>query len=446
LFLKSKIVSDLQKQVLKLQKKIALKNMETAKNKAEQQEGMINVLQKKPVVTNVQRKAVPSGRIGGKAAPKDLDATSSGDDDESSDEDDDDAVQEAETDSDDDDMDVVVKDFRWKSVEKTKGYLIVRFNDAEMDQKMDLRPLLHDYPEQVVRFMWEKYSQSVHAMNYVEACARGEISLGGKKKPVIKGFKSLKDYLEGMPWKDVPVLRLQQQPAWDEKVLKRKEPSKQRGKPIVGRGNQMKELGDKDMVSQSGPLIQKRGEEVVRAAVGEMVSVVDHATTRVTAVGVKKGIGVKETIKVAASVLDSPDDQSLEFESTDFESDEERIHCSILGVNHDWEEFACGSWVTKGNVLCDKRCIGTRNGVICERKFVDKGFGIGNKQHCSDDAFHPTVGNPAWGCKKCRRVMCSQCKTYYVTNERFQSPGRNVGVGNDRARRMNDGNVYRGNK
>jgi hypothetical protein len=135
-----------------------------------------------------------------------------------------------------------------------------------------------------------------------------------------------------------------------------------------------------------------------------------------------------------------PDDQSLVFESTDFESDEERVHCTIMGVNHDWEEFVCGSWVREGHILCDKRCIGTRNGVVCGRKFVEKGFGIGNKQHCSDSSFHPTVGNPAWGCKKCRRVMCSQCKTYYVTNEKFQSPGRKSGVGNDRARRMNGTN------
>jgi hypothetical protein len=73
----------------------------------------------------------------------------------------------------------------------------VRFDDEEVDQQMELKPLLHDYPELVIRFMWEKYSQLEQTMHYVEQCAKGGITLGGKRKQVMKGFKSLRDYLEG---------------------------------------------------------------------------------------------------------------------------------------------------------------------------------------------------------------------------------------------------------
>jgi hypothetical protein len=41
------------------------------------------------------------------------------------------------------------------------------------------------------------------------------------------------------------------------------------------------------------------------------------------------------------------------------------------------------------------------------------------------------------GAKGVDEQMCNQCKTYYVTNEKFQSPGRKSGVGNNRAKRIN---------
>jgi hypothetical protein len=126
LFVQSKIVSDLQKQVLKLQRKIEKKNMEAARNKADQQEGMINVLQKKSASANVQRRPVPSTRPVKKALPKDNDENSSGGDEDSSDKEDDDVNDESSEESEkdaetDDDMNLVVKDFRWSSIEKKKG-------------------------------------------------------------------------------------------------------------------------------------------------------------------------------------------------------------------------------------------------------------------------------------------------------------------------------------
>jgi hypothetical protein len=175
-----------------------------------------------------------------------------------------------------------------------KGYLIVRFNDSEIDQRMDLQPLLHDYPEQVIRFMWEKYSRSAQAMSYVEECAKGEITLGRKKTAVMQGFKSLNHYLEGKPWRDVSVMRLQQQPAWDEKVLKKKEPPKKNGKPIADGERQLQDGGNKGLVSRDFGLSQMQVDAVGRAAVREVESTVDHSATAVMDVGGGRESELKE--------------------------------------------------------------------------------------------------------------------------------------------------------
>jgi hypothetical protein len=124
--------------------------------------------------------------------------------------------------------------------------------------------------------------------------------------------------------------------------------------------------------------------------------------------------------------------------STDFdldkESKKEMEACGTVGVNHDWEEFATRDWVRKGQLLFQKQCIGTRNGGICGRMFVNHAF-LGTKMNFTDTEYRPNAACPAWGCKKCRRAMCDPCKDNYVTNEKLQSRGRNSGVGNDRAHR-----------
>jgi hypothetical protein len=126
------------------------------------------------------------------------------------------------------DKDPVVKDFCWKSIARKSGYLIVRFDNEEANQQTDSKPLLHNYPELVIWFMWEKYSQLDQTMRYVEQCEIGGITLGGKRKEAMKGFKSLRDYLESKTWKDVMIPRFQQQPAWDENVSRQKWHQKER--------------------------------------------------------------------------------------------------------------------------------------------------------------------------------------------------------------------------
>jgi hypothetical protein len=64
------------------------------------------------------------------------------------------------------DKDPVVKDFSWKFIARKSGYLIVRSDNEEVNQQMDLKPLLHNYPELVIQ-----YSQSDQTMCYIEQCA-----------------------------------------------------------------------------------------------------------------------------------------------------------------------------------------------------------------------------------------------------------------------------------
>jgi hypothetical protein len=108
---------------------------------------------------------------------------------------------------------------------------------------------------------------------------------------------------------------------------------------------------------------------------------------------------------------------------------------ATVGANHVWEEFALSGWVAPKKLLYEKRCIGTREGRICDRKFENLLSMKGNKTNFTDPEYRPTGGNPAWGCKTCKRAMFTPCKMNYVVNEKLQSPGRNSGVGNDREKR-----------
>jgi hypothetical protein len=197
-YLQSKVVSDLRKEKQKLQKKVQMEAQAKARNRADQQEGMIQILQKKTAAPNNVRKSVSTGKLVGKTGQREV--SSDGEDEGSSNEegsdnsednkiahgntsfvddnDEDNKIAHGSTsfvDGDDEeevDKDPVVKDFCWKSVARKSGYLIVRFDDEETDQQMELKPLLHHYPELVIRFMWEKYSQSEQTMHYVEQCAK----------------------------------------------------------------------------------------------------------------------------------------------------------------------------------------------------------------------------------------------------------------------------------
>jgi hypothetical protein len=252
-------VSDLRKEIQKLQKKVQMEAQAKARNRADQQEGMIQILQKKTAAPSNVRRSVSTGKSVGKTGQREVD--SDGEDEGSRDEEgsnnsEDNKIAHGGTsfvDNDDEEEveeDPVVKDFCWKSVARKSGYLIVRFDDEEVDQQMELKPLLHNYPELVIRFMWEKYSQSEQTMHYVEQCAKGGITLGGKRKQVMKGFKSLRDYLEGKTWKDVTIPQFQQQPAWDENVSRQKAKSKGKKKSAPSTEHQMPHSGTKDQVGR----------------------------------------------------------------------------------------------------------------------------------------------------------------------------------------------------
>jgi hypothetical protein len=128
--------------------------------------------------------------------------------------------------------------------------------------------------------------------------------------------------------------------------------------------------------------------------------------------------------------------------STDFDLDEESKKemeaCATVG--YCWSKSQLGGVCNKrlgvqgAAILFQKQCIGTRNGGICGRMFVNHAF-LGTKMNFTDTEYCPTAACPAWGCKKCSRAMCDPCKGNYLTNEKLQSLGRNNGVGNDCANR-----------
>jgi hypothetical protein len=78
---------------------------------------------------------------------------------------------------------------------------------------------------------------------------------------------------------------------------------------------------------------------------------------------------------------------------------------------HDWHECYDGSYVTSGVLQGGKRCIGLRDGTVCNRLFCAKV--LDDKKHISDTEFHPRRVCPAWGCNHCRQGMCHPCKAGY---------------------------------
>jgi hypothetical protein len=72
-----------------------------------------------------------------------------------------------------------VHDFCWKSSSQQNGYLLVLFDDSNVNEKVDLKTMLQDFPENVIRFMWEKYSRLEKVMSCVEQCAKGDLLLAG---------------------------------------------------------------------------------------------------------------------------------------------------------------------------------------------------------------------------------------------------------------------------
>jgi hypothetical protein len=212
-------------------------------------------------------------------------------------------------------MEFVLPDFRWKSIAKKTGYLVVQFDNSMVNKKTDLKTMLHDFPKAVIHFMWEKYSQSEQAMTFVERSAKGDIVVEGKKKKVVRGFSTLKDYLEKMAWKDDAGPCMQQELPWDTKPNRKVAPTK--GKDST-RGNQ-----------------EQEGETTL-----------DLDETGVLCGGIVTNTGENPDCTGEDEAV-----QEMAVESTDYEvSDNEVEACASVGLNHDWEEFATVAWVWEGQL------------------------------------------------------------------------------------------------
>jgi hypothetical protein len=269
-------------------------------------------------------------------------------------------------------------------------------------KKMEMKDMMHDVPGMVLRFMWEKYSRSKQTMSYVERCAKGDMILDGEKKKVFGGFQSLEHFLSRKRWTTTTGPRIQQEPAWDEKPIRTATPKN-------GTSTQ-KSVGRTLQQELKQPLVVGARKDGVLSSDGESILRVESTDWEDSELELERAVGVKEGVV-------------------------EVVNCATVGANHVWEEFASSGWVAPNKLLYEKRCIGTREGRICDRKFVSLLSMKGNKANFNETEYRPTPGNPAWGCKTCKRAMCTPCKMNYVVNEKLQSPGRNSGVGNDREKR-----------
>jgi hypothetical protein len=198
-------IAELEKRNKKLVGLLEKQNLSTAKRKASIQLAMIVELSKKSGTTSSQHVVVSNKKEGVRMQSDDDDDDDDNNDDDDDGDDDKESTNEvdevadskrgregtkavAKDESNDDTEDNInemkfeVHDFRWKSSSQQNGYLLVSFDDSNVNEKVDLKTMLHDFPEKVIRFMWEKYSRLEKAVSYVEQCAKGDLLLAGKKK------------------------------------------------------------------------------------------------------------------------------------------------------------------------------------------------------------------------------------------------------------------------
>jgi hypothetical protein len=341
-----------------------------------------------------------------------------------------------------------ILEFRWATNEWKDGYLLVDFKDGKEASKMAIKPLLYDFPEKVLGFMWCKYSDSELTMRYIEKCAKAQVSYSGQREKCVPGFKNLSTYAIENKLTD-SYFCIQQRPAWDKDVRKRPPPEPlKRPKIVAGEWNtmnkgcnntsmasprhevdvcpenldsEMEAIAGEEIGCLKGSIEDMGGEEVEREESGiNRLLRMESREDGEAVVG-----GELRVAEVDALMVDEVEPEVAEDESEDDSGDDKKgeVPPICVTVNHDWEEFPSGRWVEEGRILHGQRCIGTRNSTICDRKFVEKAFG-GRGQNHTDDLFYPTAAHPAWGCKRCKRAMCNECKVYYVGHQRMESPAR----------------------
>ena len=159
-----------------------------------------------------------------------------------------------------------IKDFRWRTANRCYGYFRVKYEDEVEERQCEIKDLLYDYPEEGMRFIWEKYGCYEKVRAYVGKCAMAKHG-GGKtgliRRTCIPNFSSWEQYrlLNKWPqpgWKNASgfkMLQYQRPPVDDPMKLKRKiksgvggvDPSKRKQAPSdtsgVGEGSVG---GDKD--------------------------------------------------------------------------------------------------------------------------------------------------------------------------------------------------------
>jgi hypothetical protein len=176
-------IAELEKRNKKLVELLEKQNLSTALQKANNQLAMIGELCKKsvaasshPAVVSIKKKVVT------KQSNREHDDNDSYDNDDDDEDDDDkesavdenevavarrgsegdlsDEESEEDTNANIKEMAFEMHDFRWKWSTQQAGYLVVPFDDSNVNEKVDLKTMLHHFPEKVICFMWEKYSKS----------------------------------------------------------------------------------------------------------------------------------------------------------------------------------------------------------------------------------------------------------------------------------------------
>jgi hypothetical protein len=141
----------LLKENKKLKASIIKRRLEIARTNADNQTSMMEELSKKSSTAACRQKTRPEQRKEVlKSKPiNESDGDSSDQQVLDDDIDDEDDIEDSHED-DDKNMEFVLRDFRWKSIAKKNGYLVVQFDNSTVYERADLKTMLHDFPEAVI--------------------------------------------------------------------------------------------------------------------------------------------------------------------------------------------------------------------------------------------------------------------------------------------------------
>ena len=368
---------------------------------------------------------------------------------------------------------VEVLDFIWDSDRLQSGHFVCIYSDSPEKEHAPAKVLLADYPEQGLRFIFDKYYHDKDLVEYMERVARGYLQMEGfDRRKVVPKFKDFDSYAAERKWvRDKSSTgRIKQYPLCfrieaDSHVSRGKqtqdmvesedEESVVSGEvEIIERRIEVKKVVQMQSKDEELPVSREMSMEEMlglRNVSGDSIAVAMEETTTIIETRVMGSprqlanmlpnycVDNEGEILLEGSnefeLLDEDDvgtdieDQSIHREvpmlenhdkistpqrakKPSFENEVTPKKACELPRRHSWECYELGTYVETGRLSGEKTCIGTRDRQLCGRLFV--AHKLNNGKHFSDTEWHPTLKTPAFGCKICHRAMCQPCHANYI--------------------------------